>query len=936
MTRRGIRSEALVLVLFMVAGMVAARPDAGQATEACVTTILLNTARLLDCEVPSSVAAQWSPQITANTLDLNLTSPNNGTLILTAGNNLQTHTNVTAGTLTITANSTLGPDNGALTLGGTQTGGGLTSGTLEITPVPFCLACLVFSWGGRITTLGSGGTIFVDVTEAAILSGTITNNSGLTIGAPGVESGQVTLSGAISGAGGLMINGTDNAECCPEVTLSGVMRSAGEITVNGGSLNILGAVRNRADSFIGTVAGTLAVVNVPGPGSWTLSGSKLVLGEAGEGDLTISNGGIVDASNGIVMGAQSGGFSAVGVSGAGSQLRTRGSITVGNTGGQFADQDLFGISDGGTMLASDIIIGPQGEGTLDNGTLRATGRGGVTIAAGSPLGGFLDGRGTVMAHLTNNGNVIPGLFIPGGPIGTNQTLSVRGDYTQGLTGTLWINVTPTVAGSLAVTKSATLAGTLALNFLPGTYAPGATYALVTAKHVLGTFGTLTQSGTNSLGLLVPALDYAPSQVTLGFTIDPLPDFAATPNQFAVATTLQHAMSGATGGDLLTAFNVLNYSTPAQLQAAYTALSGTAYTAIPTVAINTLDAAAAVVFGHWDATRTGLAGARVLPLTSFGSVWTANGPGGATWLSRPTPVARASREMSATDSLSSADRGNMLSAVGSGFWTQSLAGAVGVTGWGDPLASANAQTSGNLLGYDFVLTPRLRIGTAIGRWQSDMSVNDGTGQSVGVMSGLTAAYAQYAFGNWTLDTLAGYTSDAGQVARPLAFVGRAATAAYTTNDTIAAAQVGPHLQWDGMTVLPTLGVDYVQAVLPTVSESGADSLNLTVTGQSVTSVRGVVGVRLTGTDNGEAFRWGAYVNYGHEFGSSAFATTATLAGAPGNPFTVTGVSAAADTWGAGLGLTWRLQNNAEFHLAYDALLSAPQTSHGGSVTFEWHF
>jgi uncharacterized protein with beta-barrel porin domain len=262
--------------------------------------------------------------------------------------------------------------------------------------------------------------------------------------------------------------------------------------------------------------------------------------------------------------------------------------------------------------------------------------------------------------------------------------------------------------------------------------------------------------------------------------------------------------------------------------------------------------------------------------------------------------------------------------------------MGVSGWGDPLASANAQTSGNLMGYDFALSPRLRIGTAIGQWQSGLTMNDGTGQSTSDSTGLAAAYAQYAFGEWTLDALAGYTSDTAQVTRPIPFMGRTATANYTTNDTIAAAQIGPHLHWGGMTVLPTLGIDYVQTVMPTVSESGANSLDLTVAGQSMTSMRGIVGLRVAGPDNGGAFGWTAYFNYGHEFGASTFATTATLAGAPGNPFTVTGVSAAADTWGAGLGLTWRLLDSAEFHVSYDALLSAPQTSQQGSVTFDWHF
>lgn len=933
MTRRdGIKPGALLFVSFLVVGMLAASQSFTQAAT-CVTSTI-HRATILDCEVPSSISLTWSPQITANTLDLNLTNPNSGTLILTAGNNSQTRTNVVAGTLTLDANGTLGPNNGRLTLGGTQTGGGPTSGTLEITN-PSC--CSLFSWGGRIKTLGSGGTIIVDTSQAAILSGAIRNNSGLTIGTPNIETGDLTLSGAMTGAGGLTLNGTVFE--LPQVTLSGAVRIAGGITVNeGGTLNILGRVRTGADSFIGKVAGPVGVVRVTGPGSWVLSGSKLVIGEAGFGELVITNGGRVKASNGIVVGVQDVAFSSISVSGAGSQLRTPGSIIVGNTAGEFAVEDFFSVSDGGTMRASNIIIGPRGEGDLDNGTLHATGRGGVTVETGSRLGGgFLDGVGTVVGRLTNNGNVIPGLFSPGVPIAKEQTLRVKGSYIQGPTGTLLINVTPSVAGSLAVSKSATLAGTLSLNFLPGQYAPGTTYALVTAKHVLGTFETLKESGLNNLGLLALTLAYTPSQVTLGLTTDPLPDFAATPNQFAVASSLQQAMSTATGGDLVAMFNALNFDSPRQLQAAFTAMAGTPYTGLPTVAIETLDATAAAVFGHLDGAGTGLAGARMLPVASFGeSDLTAYESTRPVRWTGSAPVAQASGVTAVLDGWSGAGGVNALTTARSGFWTQALDGTVGVTGWGDALASANAQTSGMLMGYDSVLSPNLRIGTAIGQWQSGLTMNDGTGQSTSATTGLMAAYAQYAFGDWTLDALAGYTSDAAHVMRPLAFAGRTATANYTTNDALAAMQVGPRLLWGGITVRPTIGVDYAQTVLPTVSENGADSLNLTVAGQTVTSIRGIVGMRLMGPDNGGAFRWTTYLNYGHEFGASTFATTATLAGAPGNPFTVTGVSAAADTWGAGLGLTWRLQDSAEFHVNYDALLGAPQTSQEGSVTFDWHF
>jgi uncharacterized protein with beta-barrel porin domain len=109
----------------------------------------------------------------------------------------------------------------------------------------------------------------------------------------------------------------------------------------------------------------------------------------------------------------------------------------------------------------------------------------------------------------------------------------------------------------------------------------------------------------------------------------------------------------------------------------------------------------------------------------------------------------------------------------------------------------------------------------------------------------------------------------------------------------------------------------------------------VAGQSATSIWGVTGVRLAGPKGG-VFGWSAYAGYGHEFGNPAFTTTATLAGAPAQPFMVTGVNEAADSWAAGLRLTRQLWDGADIHVTYDAVLNAYQMSQTGSVGLDLHF
>lgn len=811
---------------------------------------------------------------------------------------------------------------GTLTSGGGVIGNAIGStGAVTVTgPGSWTITTDTFEIGelgqGTLTITNAGKVAWSNITNGVVLGDQTGSTGTTTVTGTGSLLNFIALEVGASGLGTLTVQNGGEAFGLNGITIGGQKGSVGSVTVTGAGSSLQSA--SFGPLYVGNSGqGTLVVQQ----GASVTTGS-IYVGEFGQGALIVESGGVVSnqiASNVVVIGDQAGSGGSVTVTDTGSHLNAAGFLTVGGSG-----QGTLLIENGGSVLASGISIGPLGQVTISNGTLHAAGPVGVTVQTG----GILRGNGTVAGAVTNKGTVAPG--------GAGQTLSLKDSYTQTASGTLTIEATPTTVSSLAVGKTATLAGTLALTFDPGTYASGTIYTLVTAKKgVTGTFGGQTVNGAAYLGGLVPTPIYTSTQVNLGF--DPLAAFAATPNQLAVASSLQQSLSTTTSGDVVTAFSALISGTPSQLQTAFNTMAGTAYTALPAVAINTLDAAASALFDHWHGTGTGFAGTRMLPVASLsGSGWTAHDSTRPMWWTGAASGPQASPGTSGFPALSGSDSGDALTTRGSGFWTQSLNGNMGVTGWGDSLASANAQTSGTLMGYDSVLSPSLRIGTALGRWQSGLTMNDGTGQSTAISTGLVAAYAQYSFGDWTLDSLAGYTSDTGQVSRPLAFLGRLATATYTSNDMIAAVQAGPRLHWGGMTVLPTFGVDYAQATLPTVIEGGAGSLDLTVAGQTVTSVRGVVGLRIAGPDTGGSFGWTAYVNYGHEFGASTFSTTATLAAAPGNPFTVTGVSAPADTWRAGVGLNWRPLDNAEIRLTYDAILSAPQTSQAGSVTFDWHF
>src|SRR6185437_5647489 len=141
---------------------------------------------------------------------------------------------------------------------------------------------------------------------------------------------------------------------------------------------------------------------------------------------------------------------------------------------------------GGTLILDGINTYTGGTavsaGTLAIGDAAHPGAsvfGNVTVSNAA----LLMGHGSITGRLLN----ADGTVMPGGSIGT---LSVGGNYTQGATSTLAIEVSPNAASQLQVGGNAALAGTLALTFDPGAYT-GKTFALVKAGGVTGTFATVT-------------------------------------------------------------------------------------------------------------------------------------------------------------------------------------------------------------------------------------------------------------------------------------------------------------------------------------------------------------------------------------------------------------------------------------------------------------
>ena len=277
-----------------------------------------------------------------------------------------------------------------------------------------------------------------------LLGGTLAFGASVTVGVSGegtlrlVNGGYLYPSGSIPGRP-LYIGRYTGA--IGSVTVDGPLsrlqvRVTGTLNVGesgSGTLTVLnGGVVESDYSFIGRLAGSFGSATVSGGAS--PSNSKwdtyqdLVVGDSGEGELFIQQGGQVSNGNGnlgvvagssgtvVVAGAGStwtnGGVVAVGVSGTGSLSITGGAVVTSTNGRIAREAGSKGTvtvdGPGSRWTASSVMtIGLPGTGAA---TLEVTNGGLVSVPGGITIGalGTVRGNGTIAASVISTGIVAPG------------------------------------------------------------------------------------------------------------------------------------------------------------------------------------------------------------------------------------------------------------------------------------------------------------------------------------------------------------------------------------------------------------------------------------------------------------------------------------------------------------------------------------------------
>jgi outer membrane autotransporter protein len=267
-------------------------------------------------------------------------------------------------------------------------------------------------------------------------------------------------------------------------------------------------------------------------------------------------------------------------------------------------------------------------------------------------------------------------------------------------------------------------------------------------------------------------------------------------------------------------------------------------------------------------------------------------------------------------------------------------------WGGPLggvgtvagnANAHGQTfniGGFAAGIDRRFEPGFLGGVAVGYAASNQYTQglDGVGTSNTVQAAL---YGSSSFGKAYLDALAGWAHSDNQMTRPIAVPGlavRTATGRTSTEQFFGQLEGGYRVELGGPAsafATPFARLQGSTARQAGFSETGADSLSLTVAAQTTNALRTVFGAQLGGSlDLGWRDRLGLVLRAGwsHDYADTARPVNASFAGAPASPFSVAGAEAPRDGAVLGFAASAALAESTGVYFRYDAELAGGNTAH----------
>ena len=700
------------------------------------------------------------------------------------------------------------------------------------------------------------------------------------------------LAGVISGPGGVSIQAGGQVQLSATNTYTGQTtiaapsggQPAGLLMVSGpGSIASSSGVANNGFLDISRAWAPVAIQTLSGNGQVYLGGGNLVLTNASTTySGTLSDGGSYNVAGGSVT-----------LAGGTFTLAGTGNYTGGTyvTGGNF---NLTGLLLGGVSIGSNgsftVAQGGQlntlGAGAFNAGQLNVSG----TLTGNVANAGTLSGTGTIVGSTINAGTISPG----NSGIGT---LSISSNYAQTAGGTHLVDVNGSGQSDLVNVGGAAVlqGGTVYVYAQPGTsYAPVSTY------RILGAAGGLTGtfSAVNELyPFLLSSLSYDANNAYLTLQIGGFAAAAVTPTQAAVGAVLDANVNTASG-DFAQVLSAMATGVQSNASAQYVlqSLSGNNYAGFASYGVQ-----GAQFFMNGFANQAG-------------------GGGSPT----STRVALAEACDVACDTTSPAKWG----AWGGGL------GGLGTVGAGQAVGGVTYNAGGFAAGLDRMVTDNVRVGVTAGYTAGSQWVNGftGNGRSNTFQTGL---YANYAQDKLYADALVGYAYTWNQMWRQIAIPGlqpRTAMGSTGTNQFFGQVETGYRVDLGtnaNAFVTPFARLQAYTGNQNAFTETGAQSLNLTVAQQTTNSLRTVLGAQVGGSmDLGwrEKLAMVFRLGWSHEYADVSRPVTATLAGAPAMPFTTWGISPTRDGALIGLSANTAIAEATSVYFRYEGIVSGQDNAH----------
>ncbi|MDR3487706.1 MAG: autotransporter domain-containing protein [Bradyrhizobium sp.] len=449
---------------------------------------------------------------------------------------------------------------------------------------------------GSLRVMGTGSTLGVHSIELGLNAGstgtltvesgaTVTSTTGLTIGTDGtgivvvqtggtVTANEIILGEQASASGTVTVDGTGSRLTSSTDLVVGLL-GLGHLTVSNG------AQVTSANGYIGYAPGFASDVTVTGIGSTWTSIGVFVGGNntgSGTGSLTISNGGTVDATSGLAVGAYVGSIGSLTIQGSNSTLNDGGTLVLGSgtisvsNGGKVSATDVilaFNAGYTGTLTvdganstitaSNDFYVGyaSTGTATITNGAVVTAADMSVAMLAGSTgtltvdgtnstasAGGYFDvgyaGNGTMAVQ--NGGSVNAAGIIFGNQAGATGTVTVDGVGST-LTSTADLIVGAFGTGSLTVSNGGSVVN---VNGYIG-YEPGS----IGTALVTGTGSTWTNSGEMIIGGSATTAGTGSLTVAAGGTVNTDGLLIASLPSSVGTVTVQGANSTLASSDTLT-------------------------------------------------------------------------------------------------------------------------------------------------------------------------------------------------------------------------------------------------------------------------------------------------------------------------------------------------------------------------------------------------